>query len=131
MAVRSADMLRERHEMLAGDLTVDLTAAPPSRARRGALPVMAKRVIRGPLPSPRRWRAPRMTGRRAREFPGRQVRVTADSAYAGKELGKLPASVTWTTRLRATAALYALPPARAGRRSAARRCAPTRRPPGG
>ncbi len=33
VAVRSADMLRERHEMLAGDLTVDLTAAPLPRAR--------------------------------------------------------------------------------------------------
>ena len=33
VAVRSADMLHERHELLAGDLTVDLTAAPLPRAR--------------------------------------------------------------------------------------------------
>jgi hypothetical protein len=40
----------------------------------------------------------------------------ADSAYAGGELKKLPAAVTWTTRLRKDAALYGLPPERTGRR---------------
>ena len=88
----------------------------PFTARPVAVPVMAKLVIKGTMSSSRLWLARRMTERLAREFPGRQVRVTADSAYAGKELGKLPASVTWTTRLRANAALYALPPARTGKR---------------
>ena len=49
-------------------------------------------------------------------LPGRHIRVVADSAYAGGELKKLPAAVTWTTRLRKDAALNGLPPARAGRR---------------
>ncbi|HEX6425732.1 MAG TPA: PspC domain-containing protein [Acidimicrobiales bacterium] len=34
VVVRSADGLAERHELLAGDLTVDLTAAPLARGRR-------------------------------------------------------------------------------------------------
>jgi hypothetical protein len=36
--------------------------------------------------------------------------------YAGAELKKLPAQVSWTTRLRKDAALYAPPPPRTGRR---------------
>jgi hypothetical protein len=40
----------------------------------------------------------------------------ADAAYAGKELARLPATVTWTTRLRKDAALYELPGPRTGRR---------------
>src|SRR6266851_7750066 len=51
-----------------------------------------------------------------RALPGRHIRVVADSAYAGGELKKLPAAVTWTTRLRKDAALHGLPPARTGRR---------------
>jgi hypothetical protein len=42
--------------------------------------------------------------------------VVADSACAGGELKKLPARVTWTTRLRKDAALHGLPPARTGKR---------------
>jgi len=52
----------------------------------------------------------------ARALPGRRIHVVADAAYAGGELKKLPATVTWTTRLRKDAALYELPPARTGRR---------------
>jgi hypothetical protein len=51
----------------------------------------------------------------AAALPGRQVRVTADSAYAGGELKGLPAGISWTTRLRKDAALYGLPPERTGR----------------
>jgi Transposase DDE domain len=57
-----------------------------------------------------------MTQMIAEALPGRDIRVVADSAYAGGELKKLPARVTWTTRLRKDAALHALPPARTGRR---------------
>jgi len=56
-----------------------------------------------------------MAGRLAAALPGRQVRVVADSAYAGGELKTLPAGVTWTTRLRKDAALHTLRPARTGR----------------
>ena len=49
-------------------------------------------------------------------LPGRDIHFTADAAYAGEELKKLPEQVTWTTRLRKDAALYDLPPQRTGRR---------------
>jgi hypothetical protein len=57
-----------------------------------------------------------MTGMLASALPGRHIRVVADSAYAGGELKKLPAAVTWTTRLRKDAALHGLPPQRTGKR---------------
>jgi len=47
---------------------------------------------------------------------GRTVHVVADSAYAGRALRDLPASITWTTRLRVNAALSALAPPRTGKR---------------
>jgi hypothetical protein len=93
----------------------------PFMTRPVAIPVMAKLVIKGTMSSSRMWLAVRMAERLAREFPGRRIHVTADSAYAGKELKKLPAAVTWTTRLRANAALYALPPARTGRKGRPRK----------
>ena len=46
----------------------------------------------------------------------RDIHVTGDAAYAGGQLKKLPPRITWTTRLRKDAALYALPPARTGKR---------------
>ena len=49
-------------------------------------------------------------------LPGRSIHVVADAAYAGKELRRLPGSVTWTTRLRKDAALYALPGPRTAKR---------------
>ena len=54
--------------------------------------------------------AARMADMIADAFPGRQTGVVADSAYAGAELKKLPARITWTTRLRKDAALCELPP---------------------
>jgi hypothetical protein len=42
-------------------------------------------------------------------YPERQVHLAGDAAYAGKTLRGLPAQVTVTTRLRADAALHALP----------------------
>jgi hypothetical protein len=38
-----------------------------------------------------------MTAALAAALPGRDIRVVADAAYAGKELRRLPAAVTWTT----------------------------------
>jgi hypothetical protein len=84
-------------------------------SRPVAVPVMAKLVIKGSNSKSRLWLARRMAERLAAALPGRQVRVVADSAYAGSELKALPAGVTWTTRLRKDAALHALPPARTGR----------------
>ena len=88
----------------------------PMISRPVAVPVMAKLVIKGTTSASRLWLARRMVTRLAAELPGRQVHVTADSAYAGDELKELPDGVTWTTRLRCNAALCGLPPERTGRK---------------
>lgn len=88
----------------------------PMVSRPVAIPVMAKLVIKGTMSSSRLRLARRMVTRLAAGLPGREVHVTADSAYAGEELKKLPDGVTWTTRLRANAALHGLPPERTGRK---------------
>jgi hypothetical protein len=85
-------------------------------SRPVAIPVMAKPVIKGTTSASRLWLARRMVTCLARELPGRQISVTADSAYAGEELKQLPDGVTWTTRLRANAALHDLPPERTGKK---------------
>jgi len=93
----------------------------PMVSRPVAVPVMAKLVIKGTASASRLWLARRMVTRLARELPGRRISVTADSAYAGEELKQLPDGVTWTTRLRANAALHDLPPARTGRKGRPRK----------
>ena len=60
--------------------------------------------------------ARRLVCQLAAALPGRHLHVVADSAYAGRALRGLPAAVTWTTRLRANAALFELAPPRTGRR---------------
>ena len=93
----------------------------PMISRPVAVPVMAKLVIKGTASSSRLRLARRMITRLARELPGREIHVTAGSACAGEELKHLPPCLTWTTRLRANAALYCLPPARTGRRGRPRK----------
>ena len=93
----------------------------PMISRPVAIPVMAKPVIKDTTSSSRLWLARRMVTRLAAELPGREISVTADSAYAGEELRQLPDGVTWTTRLRANAALYDLPPARTGKKGRPRK----------
>jgi DDE superfamily endonuclease len=88
----------------------------PGIRRPVAIPVLAKLVIKDTSSASRLWLARRMTQMLAGALPGRDIHVTADSAYAGGELKKLPGRVTWTTRLRKDAALHGLPPARTGRR---------------
>ena len=87
----------------------------PVMSRPVGIPVMAKLVIKGSNSKSRLWLARRMAERLAAALPGRQVRVTADSAYAGGELKGLSAGISWTTRLRKDAALHGLPPARTGK----------------
>jgi len=84
-------------------------------SRPVAVPVMAKLVIKGTNSKSRLWLARRMAERLAAALPGREIRVVADSAYAGGELKDLPAGISWTTRLRKDAALHGLPPERTGR----------------
>src|SRR6266576_1899941 len=99
----------------------------PMISRPVAVPVMAKLVIKGTTSASRLWLARRMVTRLAAELPGRQVHVTADSAYAGAELKQLPGGVTWTTRLRSNAALHSLPQERTGKKG--RLCVKGARPP--
>src|SRR5215469_6810006 len=87
----------------------------PVMSRPVAVPVMAKLVIKGSNSKSRLWLARRMAEKLAVALPGRDIRVVADSAYAGGELQGLPARVSWTTRRRKDAALHGLPPARTGR----------------
>jgi hypothetical protein len=86
-----------------------------------AIPVLAKLVIKDTMSASRLWLARRMAEQIAAALPGRRIHVVADSAYAGQELKKLPPAITWTTRLRKDARLFALPPARAGQRGAPRK----------
>jgi DDE superfamily endonuclease len=60
--------------------------------------------------------ARRSTEAIATAYSDRKIQVTADSAYAGKDLRGLPDNVVWTTRLRANAALHDFAPPRTGRR---------------
>jgi hypothetical protein len=53
--------------------------------------VLAKLVIKDTSSASRLWLARRMTEMPAGALPGRDIRVVADSAYAGGELKKLPA----------------------------------------
>ncbi len=90
----------------------------PFCSRPVALPVLARLVHKDltPAPASRLMLARQMTAALAAALPGRHIHVVADAAYAGKELARLPAAVTWTTRLRKDAALYALAPPRTGKR---------------
>ncbi|HET7388419.1 MAG TPA: transposase [Nocardioidaceae bacterium] len=80
-----------------------------------ALPVGFALVVKGTTDS-RLALARGLIEQIADAVPGRRIDVVADSAYAGKALRGLPASVTWTTRLRCNAALYKLAPPRTGKR---------------
>jgi hypothetical protein len=90
----------------------------PFLSRPVALPVLARLVHKDltPAPASRLTLARQMTAALARALAGRDIHVVADAAYAGKELARLPANVTWTTRLRKDAALHELPGPRTGRR---------------
>jgi hypothetical protein len=90
----------------------------PFCSRPVALPVLARLVHKDltPAPASRLVLARQMVSALAAALPGRDIHAVADAAYAGKELARLPAAVTWTTRLRKDAALYALPGPRTGKR---------------
>jgi len=90
----------------------------PFLSRPAALPVLARLVHKDfkPALASRLVLARQMAAALAGALPGRDIHVIADAAYAGKDLARLPAVVTWTTRLRKDAALFELPPPRTGRR---------------
>ena len=97
---------------------VAIVVTLPFLSRPVALPVLAGLVHKDikPAGASRLVLARQMTAALARALPGRHIHVVADAAYAGKELCRLPATVTWTTRLRKDAALYELPGPRTGKR---------------
>ena len=88
----------------------------PILARPVCLPVLARLVRKNTMSGSRLWLARQMVTAIAQALPGRRIHVVADAAYAGGELRGLPGQVSWTTRLRKDAALYAPAPARTGRR---------------
>jgi len=93
-----------------------IIVALPMVSRPACLPVLARLVVKGTNSKSRLWLARRMTEDLAAALPSRTLCITGDAACAGKELRALPATVTWTTRLRKDAALHELPPPRTGRR---------------
>ncbi|HEX2810422.1 MAG TPA: transposase [Kineosporiaceae bacterium] len=80
-----------------------------------ALPVGFALVHKG-IEDSRLTLARRLVEALAAVLPDRAIQVVADSAYAGRTLRALPATITWTTRLRSNAALYELAPPPTGRR---------------
>jgi hypothetical protein len=92
----------------------------PFMTRPVALPVLAGLVKKDTVSASRLEVARRLVLAPAEALPGRRIDVVGDAAYVGKVLTTLPARVSWTSRLRKDAALYALPPAsvpgRRGRR---------------
>jgi hypothetical protein len=93
-----------------------VVARLPAISRPVAIPVLARLVIKDTCSASRLWLARRIAQMLAEAPPGRAIHLVADSAYAGRELKKLPRRVTWTTRPRKDAALHELPPGRTGRR---------------
>ncbi|MGH8880619.1 MAG: transposase, partial [Stackebrandtia sp.] len=103
----------------------------PFSARPVCLPVLARLVVKNSMannsmannsmvtdsPSAsRRDLARAMIETLAAALPGRTVHGVGDAAYSGKGLTGLDEGITWTTRLRADAALHHLTPPRTGRR---------------
>ncbi len=62
----------------------------PEVTRPVAIPVLAKLVIKDTSSASRLWLARRMAQMLAEALPGRAIHVVADSAYADRELKKLP-----------------------------------------
>ncbi len=88
----------------------------PFPARPACLPVLARLVVKNTTSSSRLYLARRMIESLAAALPGRTIHGAGDAAYSGKDLSGLDDRIAWTTRLRAGAALYDLPPGPTGRR---------------
>jgi hypothetical protein len=92
-----------------------LLVSLPFSTRRWCLPVLFRLWAGKGTPSHVAL-ARAMVGMLAAAFPDRRLHLVGDAAYHGKALQDLPGRVTVTTRLPANAVLYALAPARTGRR---------------
>jgi len=111
-SARGANPVGYGNNWVIGGILVSL----PMLDRPVCLPVLARLVRKTTVSGSRLWLARQMATTLAEALPGRRIHVVADAAYAGGELRGLPAAISWTTRLRKDAALYAPPPPRTGRR---------------
>jgi DDE superfamily endonuclease len=102
-------------------VTAGIVVTLPFCSRPVCLPVLARlnipaRKPRGrkhvPQPGSKVTQAAELVTMLAGAFPGRAVHVVADAYYHGSPVKDLPAGVTWTCRLMASAVLYDLPPQR-------------------
>jgi plasmid stabilization system protein ParE len=102
-------------------VTVGIVVALPCCSRPVCLPVLARLNIPAGKPRARTHtaqpdskvaQAAALVTMLAGAFPGRAVHVVADACYHGPSVKDLPASVTWTCRLMASAVLYDLAPPR-------------------
>ena len=94
---------------------VGIVVRLPMLDRPVCLPVTARLVRKDTTSASRLWLARQAVDSLATALPGRTLHVVADAAYAGKELRGLPTRITWTTRLRKDAALFAPTPPRTGK----------------
>jgi hypothetical protein len=102
-------------------VTAGIVVRLPCCSRPVCLPVLARLNIPAKKPRARAGaaqpgskvaQAAGLVTQLAAAFPGRTVHVVADAYYHGPSVRDLPASVTWTCRLMASAVLYDLPPQR-------------------
>jgi hypothetical protein len=102
-------------------VTAGIVVALPCCSRPVCLPALARLNI--PVKKPRAragaaqpgskvTQAAELVTRLAAAFPDRRVHVVADAYYHGPSVKDLPATVTWTCRLMASAVLYDLAPPR-------------------
>jgi hypothetical protein len=96
-------------------VVVGIIVTLPMLDRPVCLPVAARLVRKNTTSASRLWLARQLIEQLAAGLPGRTLHVVADAAYAGGQLRGLPATVTWTTRLRKDAALFAPAPPRTGK----------------
>jgi hypothetical protein len=102
-------------------VTAGIVVALPCCSRPVCLPVLARLNIPAGKPRVRKHtarpgskvtQAAGLVTLLAGAFPDRMVHVVADAYYHGPSITDLPAGVTWTCRLMASAVLYDLPPQR-------------------
>jgi hypothetical protein len=102
-------------------VTAGIVVSLPFCSRPVCLPVLARLNIPArrarsrkhvPQPGSKVSQAAELVTMLAAAFPGRPVHVVADAYYHGSPVRDLPAGVTWTCRLMASAVLYGLAPPR-------------------
>ena len=93
----------------------------PMISRPVAIPVMAKVVVKGTNSASRLGRPAAWSPAWPRNCPAARSTSPLIPPTPGRAPRQLPDGVTWTTRLRANAALHDLPPARTGKKGRPRK----------